>query len=797
MAEEDEDDETCAKEADGAAKKKKNRKKKKNKTVTDEDGDGAEQGGGYQADDAPPAEPAPRNPLLKDEPWQVPEEDWEDITDMCNLAVPGMRVGEMIHSPHFRLLDAMSAIEIMDPKMDSGYNNSADMTLERALESGIILPKMSHEEFIGICDQLLMYFMLWLEGHTIVQTVFCCLYLHDLERCVKPVPLLGAFIDAFLLACRKARAAVWSAGVFDDEDFVPSVFTFDLEACAFSTKQSEVIDRIKKECKSLSQDASPLASEVAARLQFMGDYALALGELVAPQPVQPANGKKIVGPSEAAAARLTSCLKILEQLKADASKRGTPPESAMRSFDVSVNKHLLVPGPPRTVEPVVDLQVAFSTWLSHVNELLLCAKVSQKNLVQLLQGCFIQKDQPPNVLPRSVAQLRGSEGKLLKRLMLDSLEMHLFPSEALQHCKKYVDDFLERSEALFAHLLKLAHANSARRFRRLAHVFPDFNQLQHEAWQLDEELKKTFGANLRHPRPCWLWIMEHTLQAMLSKLLLGFELDLYDEAEYHMIYWYVDYLYGLRIYNLNELYHAKEQPVGGVNKKGPKRPPPPQKGGQRPRNPPPVLLLLEATQNAVRGLFRLLAFCLRRKLMECPAGAQEGLPQRFVLRFRSLEHFRLPHLPSYHDFQQSAAAAQAQPDSLIVLEAAQASFGEAAQFLEKFSTALKDPSVQSASEAQDGVTADNSKALKRVIVANQLAITLLLQGLKGGKEMTVVADATHHPNLLSIKVSTKAPAAAEAEAVSTKATAAAEAEAVSTKAPAAAEAEGVQAVAPK
>ena len=25
-------------------------------------------------------------------------------------------------------------------------------------------------------------------------------------------------------------------------------------------------------------------------------------------------------------------------------------------------------------------------------------------------------------------------------------------------------------------------------------------QAKHEAWQLDEDLKKTFGANLRHPR---------------------------------------------------------------------------------------------------------------------------------------------------------------------------------------------------------------------------------------------------------------------------------------------------------
>jgi len=230
---------------------------------------------------------------------------------------------------------------------------------------------------------------------------------------------------------------------------------------------------------------------------------------------------------------------------------------------------------------------------------------------------------------------------------------------------------------------------------------------------------------------------------------LGFALDLYDEAEMHMIYWYADYLYGLRIYNLNEIHHAKEQPIGG-SKKSPKRLP--QKtSGQRPRNPPPLLLLLEATQSTVRGLFRLLAFCLRRDFISSPPAVTEGLAQRFVLRFRSLENFRLPHLPSFNDFQQSALSAQTPTDSRVVLEAAQQSFQEAKQHLDKFgSTFSKDGGVQ------DGITADSAKGVQRVVVANQLAITQLTQGLNTNKQMKVTADATHHPHLLSIKVQTLA-----------------------------------------
>merc|ERR1719433_657444 len=115
----------------------------------------------------------------------------------------------------------------------------------------------------------------------------------------------------------------------------------------------------------------------------------------------------------------------------------------------------------------------------------------------------------------------------------------------------------------------------------------------------------------------------------------------------------------------------------------------------RPRNPPPFLLLFEATQLVVRGLFRLLVFCLRNGLL----ASIGGLAQRFVLRFRSFEHFRLPHLPSFSDFEQSSAIAHAPLESRVVLDAAQASFTEATQLLEKVGTARDhDPSRDPAFE---------------------------------------------------------------------------------------------------
>lgn len=712
-------------DSESAAKKKKQRKKKKKSKEQEE-------------------AVVPQFDSTEEQVLDQAPEEWVDITNVCGFAVEGMQLGELIESPHFRLFDAMSAIEIMDPKMDSGFNGDEDMTLDRAEESGIISKHVTHAQLIPIWDQLLMYYLLWLEGHTIVQTCFCCLYLHDLERLVKPMPLFGAFVDAFLCACRKAKGAVIKAGVFDDEDFLPSMFGVDLDVSVFSADSDDIWRRIGVERAALKKNSPELMEAVDVRLEFIGQYMLALVAL---------GDEASLGGNhhmDNARQRLTTCLGLIEKLKQ--SVRDTDP-SELRCFDASINRKLLVPGPPRTVEPIQDCRAAFDMWTSHIHELLLCGSLTQKPLMQMLEGAITYKDEP-NVLPRSIAQLCSSGSDFIRKLMLDSLTLYLFPREALQHCEKAVDVFLTHSESLFAHLLKLAHANSARRFRRLAHVFSDFNTLQHEAWQLDEDLKKTFGANLRHPRPCWVWIMEHCLQMMITKLFLGFELDLYDQAEFHMIYWYVDYLYGLRIYNLNELYHAKEQPTGGGKKKSGQRQQQQQqsganRGGLRPRNPPPFLLLFEATQLLVRGLFRLLVFCLRNGLLGSPSASNGGLAQRFVLRFRSFEHFQLPHLPSYCDFEQSSAIAHAPLESRIVLDAAQASFTEAGQLLEKVGTARDhDPARDPAFEG--------AKALKRVVVANQLAVTQLLRIVEAGqitkKRSKIVASTTHHPHLVSVQV---------------------------------------------
>ena len=94
-----------------------------------------------------------------------------------------LKLGELMHHELFGLYEAMSAIEMMEPKMDAGicYNKKSEvpLTFETAVEGGQLeLISIAYNELIGIMDGIYSCLVSWLEGHSLAQTVFTCLYMH-------------------------------------------------------------------------------------------------------------------------------------------------------------------------------------------------------------------------------------------------------------------------------------------------------------------------------------------------------------------------------------------------------------------------------------------------------------------------------------------------------------------------------------------------------------------------------------------------------------------------------------------
>lgn len=120
---------------------------------------------------------------------------WKDITEEFLDSVKQLDLGELLKSERFTLLEAMSAIELMDPKIDGGMLfkkiNRPILNLEQSVQAGLVkINNLESDELIGIIDETYSCLTTWLEGpYSLAQTVMTNLYLlwpEKIEdRCLK------------------------------------------------------------------------------------------------------------------------------------------------------------------------------------------------------------------------------------------------------------------------------------------------------------------------------------------------------------------------------------------------------------------------------------------------------------------------------------------------------------------------------------------------------------------------------------------------------------------------------------
>lgn len=107
----------------------------------------------------------------------------------------------------------MSAIEIMDPRMDTG------MLVKEKPNTFDILKRISIEETLGMMDRLLTREMAWISGHSLSQTVYTCIYFHHIQILNQlPMPTLTSSMDdiiygvlkTYVLATVKCCHYIWT-----------------------------------------------------------------------------------------------------------------------------------------------------------------------------------------------------------------------------------------------------------------------------------------------------------------------------------------------------------------------------------------------------------------------------------------------------------------------------------------------------------------------------------------------------------------------------------------------------------
>ncbi|XP_073150287.1 uncharacterized protein [Henckelia pumila] len=537
---------------------------------------------------------------------------WADVSYLLDLTCNDLQNDELIHGENFNLFAAMSALEIMDPKMDSGIV-STYYSVDEAIENGAAPVPLSFDRtmdiqgLIDIMDHLLSCEATWHKGGSLAQTVFSCLYLLRPER-TSSHALLHSFSRVIRATCNAVVSAVSDARTNEEDDLFTMAYGLPLkgdgdEKClSMLHAVEETILRQLKACKAqlskkiVVEDVEPLQTDLRleegfckallCRLRFRKHFYHVLTCMRRPQ------GKGL----ELAKKHIVSCLSELDSiLKSEKFLRTTRACGTLEDwlehkttasgcqpigFDSTLNSRSAAPTPPRAIRLL--------SWKEAVNYF-------QKLLHDLDILCSYTLDPV-------------FEGAL-----------------------RFVVDFQKFQPDLVAR----AHIQLELAFRE---KFGDI-----ASTSIDQDVC------LKICKHILIWVEEQTYWIALRFLMLGFELELYSPNEYCMVYWYINVI----LIKLAEKTHLKMM-LGNdsARRKAKKKKDLMKETGKEYQIPPPVLLL-QCYIYVAQGLMMMLASSRNQHTVFPCAGPFNSEQEIFIQHFELLQKASLPNHASYFSFRET------------------------------------------------------------------------------------------------------------------------------------------------
>ncbi|KAL8126045.1 uncharacterized protein LOC141720668 [Apium graveolens] len=621
---------------------------------------------------------------------------WTDVSSLLHSACTDLWDGDLIHGENFNLFAAMSALEIMDPKMDSGIV-CRYYSLDEAIENGAAPIPVSSDKtddvqcIIDIMDHLLACEATWHKGHSLAQTVFSCIYLLRLER-TSSHALLYSYCRVTRATCNAVVSAVSEARTHEEEDIFTMTYGLPLkgdgdEKCVSMLHAvDETISRQLRACKAPSsskkrvvEDIEPLQTNsdleegyctaVLCRLRFRKHFYHAITCMRRPQ------GRGF----ELARKHIASCLSELECILKSAvfirsncvcgsyedeiDDRTTASGRQPIGFDPTLNSRLCAPTPPRAIK-ILSWKKAIEYFQKLLHDLdIICSYP----LDPLFEGVLnfvteFQKFKPDLVARAHLQLLLVQDGKLYGR---DPVFAVICKGAALPEVAKIHDiqknEFILQLGQLVLTSLKILCTNAAWQRRKLGKIIQDWRILY---LQLELAFRKDFGEvastsndeniSIKISKHILVWIEEQTYWIALRFLLLGFELELYSPNDYCMVYWYI-YVVSIK---LAEKTHLKLMLNNDNAKRKGKKKKDNVKDAAKDYHFPPVVLLLQCQIYLAEGLTMMLAALRNHDRAIKVLGPFNTEQERFFQHFELLQKACIPDQMSYLSFSESTSHAR-------------------------------------------------------------------------------------------------------------------------------------------
>nr|CAB3451393.1 unnamed protein product [Digitaria exilis] len=483
---------------------------------------------------------------------------WADASPLLAAACHDLQDGELVHGENFSLFAAMSALEIMDPKMDSGIERSRYNSIEEAIEDGVAPIPLSTDRTldvqcsIDVMDHLFSCEATWHKGHTLAQTVFTCIYLMRMER-TSSHAVLNSFCRILRATCNAIISVVSTARTHEEEDFFTMSFGLPLrdegddKCLSILNSVEETISRQLRACKAQTfskkktpEDLESLQNNpdmeedycraILCRLRFRKVLTLFLFLILLKNgshfyhvvmSMRKPHGRGL----ELARKHVASCLNELglmlksrEFLNSQSNITLQDDENCTTAsgcqpvgFDVSLNSRLLSPTPPRAVKVL-----SWSNAIRYFEKLLhdfdvICALSLDPVLENSLNSSTISHSMLLSCInnyPKiSLTQtLLVQDGKLYgQNLFSDVISRALSLPDIIGDKEFQMNEFVVQLGQLVINLLKILCTNTAWQRRKLGKSLQDWSTISIQVCELELALKREFGETrnvLHHENMC-------------------------------------------------------------------------------------------------------------------------------------------------------------------------------------------------------------------------------------------------------------------------------------------------------
>ncbi|XP_010413855.1 PREDICTED: N-alpha-acetyltransferase 35, NatC auxiliary subunit-like isoform X3 [Camelina sativa] len=682
---------------------------------------------------------------------------WADVSPLLSAACTDLQEGQLINGDNFNLFAAMSALEIMDPKMDSGMV-STFYSIDEAIKSGFAPVPVSSDStvnvhsIIDIMDHLLACEATWHMGHSLAQTVFSCIYVLRPER-TSSQALLHSYCRVIRATCRAVVSVVSDARTNEEEDLFTMTYGLpfsgdeDAKGLLLLNAVEETICRQLRACKAtrrrVLEELEPLQTNphleesfckaLLCRIRFRKHFLHALNCMRRPQ----GRGLELARKHIAyCISELDSVLESAEFLRLDIVENGQSEidESTTASgrspigFDPTLNKRLSAPTPPRAIK-LLSWKKAIDYYVKLLHNLdQICVFSLEPDLDVVLQFVIqFQKSRPDLVARAHLQLLLVQDGKLYGRDTFLTICARSLALDVSKNHGLHTNEYILQLNQLMINLLKILCANTPWQRRKLGKILNDWRvfhvqmgitvgqMLQQDSSRASKNGDKSVVI-LNH---IYGWLDEQINWVAIRFLMLGFDLDLYSSSEYCMVYWYMYII----LWKLAERARFRVLIVVNTEERKAKR----NKSRDMAREDRISLwvLFLQCQTCLAQGLAVMIAALRNEGMCLKSQGPFNTENEKFIQHFELLQKASLPEYDAYESF--SGSTSQARLDYLPKYE-----YFHDAQKL------AKDIKVGYANNPDKLAEV---RGLEQVAERNIVAVNLFCQD----RSLKVSFEFTHHP----------------------------------------------------